>query len=85
MLLELSSSDEPVWTYFDSQHKHILDQMEKAYHTSLNTVKDSLSKNSHGSSPDSLKNTLMSELYFSVAAVESKQADTIIGAPLSKS
>lgn len=31
ILLELQGNDEPLWTYFDSQHKHIMEQMNKAY------------------------------------------------------
>ncbi|TEB31864.1 hypothetical protein FA13DRAFT_1754665 [Coprinellus micaceus] len=31
ILLELQSTDEPVWTYFDSHHKHIIDEMNNAY------------------------------------------------------
>lgn len=29
--MELGSSDEPVWTYFDSQHSYIMKQMNVAY------------------------------------------------------
>ena len=40
ILLELNpASDEPVWTYFDSQHKHILDRMTSVYQTAVAEVK----------------------------------------------
>lgn len=40
ILLELSpASDEPVWTYFDSQHKHILDRMTSVYQAAIVEVK----------------------------------------------
>jgi exocyst complex component 2 len=31
ILLELSNSDGPIWVYFDSQHKHILQRVETTY------------------------------------------------------
>ena len=31
--------EDPVWTYFDAQHKFILDQMKKAYQVALAVVK----------------------------------------------
>jgi len=30
--------EDPVWTYFDAQHKFILDQMNKSYHAALAVV-----------------------------------------------
>jgi exocyst complex component 2 len=38
VLSELQSSDEPVWMYFDSHHKHILDQMTNVYQFSMATI-----------------------------------------------
>lgn len=39
ILTELSPSEEPIWAYFDAQHKHILSQMREAYDTSAAAVK----------------------------------------------
>ncbi|KAH9036875.1 exocyst complex component Sec5-domain-containing protein [Lactarius pseudohatsudake] len=39
ILLELNMPEDPVWTYFDAQHKFILDQMQKAYQMALAAVK----------------------------------------------
>ena len=39
ILLELNMPEDPVWTYFDAQHKFILDQMKKAYQVALAAVK----------------------------------------------
>jgi exocyst complex component 2 len=39
ILLELNMPEDPVWTYFDAQHKFILDQMKKAYQVALAVVK----------------------------------------------
>jgi exocyst complex component 2 len=39
ILLELGSSDEPIWTYFDSQYKHILEQMNVSYQSALANIR----------------------------------------------
>lgn len=39
ILTELSPSEEPIWAYFDAQHKHILSQMREVYDTSAAAVK----------------------------------------------
>ncbi|PPQ75995.1 hypothetical protein CVT26_005947, partial [Gymnopilus dilepis] len=38
VLAELQSNDDPIWTYFDTHHKHILDAMNKSYRSSVNVV-----------------------------------------------
>lgn len=38
-MLELGATDDPVWTYFDSQHKFILNQMNQAYKTAMATIR----------------------------------------------
>jgi exocyst complex component 2 len=30
--------EDPVWTYFDAQHKFILDQMKKTYQAAVDVV-----------------------------------------------
>jgi Exocyst complex component Sec5 len=35
ILLELSTSDKPIWVYFDSQHKHILQRVKSVYDIAL--------------------------------------------------
>lgn len=39
ILLELNSNDDPVWTYFDGQHKFILNRMKTAYHAGVSSIK----------------------------------------------
>jgi len=41
-LLELQSSDDPVWTYFDSHHTHIMDKMSGSYRSSIKLVEGTL-------------------------------------------
>lgn len=39
ILLDLQNSDDSVWTFFDSQHKLIMDQMNNHYKTSVTNIK----------------------------------------------
>lgn len=39
ILMELITSDEPVWTYFDAQHKYILEQMRDTYDAAKSSIK----------------------------------------------
>ena len=36
--MELNPNEEPVWTYFDAQHKSIVDQMKEAYAAGRSSV-----------------------------------------------
>ncbi|KAF9266066.1 hypothetical protein L218DRAFT_956455 [Marasmius fiardii PR-910] len=79
LLLELSSSDDPVWTYFDSQHKHILDQMNKAYRSSVTTVNVAREKTAGDiPGPESMSAFLANQLQIAITALEAKQSDTAI-------
>ncbi|KAL0576081.1 Exocyst complex component S5 [Marasmius crinis-equi] len=79
LLLELSSNDDPIWTYFDSQHKHIMDQMNKAYRSStvaVNVAREKTAAELPG--PDSLTAMLANQLQIAIAAVEAKQTDAAV-------
>ncbi len=39
ILLELSTNEEPMWTYFDSQHKLIMTHMKETFEISVDTIK----------------------------------------------
>ena len=39
ILYEFSSSDDPAWSYFDAQHKHIMQNMRDVYTTAVSTIK----------------------------------------------
>jgi exocyst complex component 2 len=39
ILLELSTSDEPVWAYFDGQHKYIMRQMRETYNSAISKIR----------------------------------------------
>ena len=42
ILYEFSTLDDPAWTYFDSQHKHIMQSMRDTYNVGLRTVEGSI-------------------------------------------
>ena len=39
ILYEFSSSDDPAWSYFDAQHKHIMQNMRDVYTTAVGIIK----------------------------------------------
>ena len=60
VLSELQSSDDPVWMYFDSHHKHILDQITNVYQSSVSTIEgkpeeESFSHSANGKDSDQEK------------------------------
>jgi len=61
VLSELQLSDDPVWMYFDSHHKHILDQITNVYQSSVGTIEgkpegESFSHSANGKDSDQEKN-----------------------------
>lgn len=36
--MELQLNDDPIWLYFDSHHKQIIDQMNQAYDTAVRSI-----------------------------------------------
>ena len=38
VLLEMQAVDDPIWTYFDSQHKYILSEMNKIHRSSVASI-----------------------------------------------
>ena len=36
--MDLNTAEDPMWTFFDSQHKYITDQMNTAYKTAVAKV-----------------------------------------------
>ncbi|PSR78598.1 hypothetical protein PHLCEN_2v7345 [Hermanssonia centrifuga] len=78
ILLELSTNEEPMWTYFDSQHKLIMTHMKETFQISVDTIKDIHSKSTKATGPDILTAVLASQLRVCTAALESKQSEMII-------
>ncbi|KAK7439305.1 Exocyst complex component S5 [Stygiomarasmius scandens] len=79
LLVEIPSNEEPAWTYFDGQHKYIMNQMNKSYRSSLAAVHAALEKATpEVTGPDSMTNILVSQLQQSITALEAKQPDTVV-------
>ncbi|EIW55516.1 uncharacterized protein TRAVEDRAFT_73389 [Trametes versicolor FP-101664 SS1] len=79
ILCEFNTSDDPAWTYFDAQHKHIMQHMREAYATAVKSIQGIVDK-SPVTSPDtlSLNRELASQLQDCVYALETKQPDSVV-------
>ncbi|OBZ78171.1 Exocyst complex component 2 [Grifola frondosa] len=79
ILLELNTSEDPAWTYFDAQHKYIIQNMQETYNTAVKTIKMLLQKAStEGMTSESLNNNLAAQLQTCVLVLESRQSDMVI-------
>ncbi|KAH9849599.1 exocyst complex component Sec5-domain-containing protein [Lenzites betulinus] len=79
ILYEFNSSDDPAWSYFDAQHKHIMQNMRDAYTTAVKTIQGLNDKApTYSSDHMALNRELASQLQACVHAVESKQSDAAI-------
>jgi exocyst complex component 2 len=97
ILLELSVADDPAWTYFDGQHKYIMNQMNASYKAALTSIRseyphmilfsinvvllaDIRERNSPPiPSSDALNTVLTQQLQTCIAALETKQLESLIG------
>ncbi|KAJ3732617.1 exocyst complex component sec5 [Lentinula guzmanii] len=77
LLIELPFTEDPAWTYFDSQHKYILEQMNKTFRISTAAVTTASEKSIHNAG-DSITDSLATQLQQSISALEAKQPDAII-------
>ncbi|KAI5996502.1 exocyst complex component Sec5-domain-containing protein [Pisolithus orientalis] len=79
ILLELNPSQDPIWTYFDSHHSHVLDKMNATYRAGLANVRTALDQEAPDTSgPDALNASLASQLGLCLAALDTKQSDLTI-------
>ncbi|KAH9019422.1 exocyst complex component Sec5-domain-containing protein [Lactarius hengduanensis] len=79
ILLELNMPEDPVWTYFDAQHKFILDQMQKAYQMALAAVKRKRDANTvPAQDSDSLKPLIAAQLKTCVASLKANKQEQVI-------
>ncbi|TFK71888.1 hypothetical protein BDN72DRAFT_837032 [Pluteus cervinus] len=78
-LLELQPNDEPMWIYFDSQHKYILTQMKKSYEAAVASLETTLDKLfAESPSPEAVAIQISAELQASVHAIDNKLTDAVI-------
>ncbi|KAG6861289.1 hypothetical protein C0995_001843 [Termitomyces sp. Mi166 len=78
VLLDLPAGDDPVWIYFDSQHKHILEEMKKTYRSATAVIQSTIEKTSLEGEPGSLTSHIAGQLQTAMIALEAKQAESII-------
>lgn len=79
ILLELNVPEDPIWTYFDSQHKRIMDRMSAAYRTGVSNIDATKSRTTPDlSSPNALRQILSAQLQVCIVALESKAPEAII-------
>ncbi|KAJ6631115.1 exocyst complex component Sec5-domain-containing protein [Mycena sp. CBHHK59/15] len=79
ILLELQTNDDPVWTYFDSQHAYIIKQMNVSYKTAVASIRATLEKSEPDNpSPDNLTSILAAQLQIAIGALDNKQSDTVV-------
>ncbi|KXN89146.1 Exocyst complex component 2 [Leucoagaricus sp. SymC.cos] len=77
ILLELQGNDDPLWTYFDSQHKQIMEQMNKTYQKAKLIVQTELERTR---TEDAILTTLlMTQLRTAVLGLEQKQPEANFG------
>ncbi|KAF8222395.1 hypothetical protein L208DRAFT_1413490 [Tricholoma matsutake] len=78
ILLDLQPTDDPIWTFFDSQHKHILEQMNKGYQAAVAAISSSVETSYLDKAPEATRTLLALELQNAILALETKQSDAII-------
>ncbi|KAG2750394.1 hypothetical protein P692DRAFT_20776441 [Suillus brevipes Sb2] len=79
ILLELNVPEDPIWTYFDSQHKRIMDRMSAAYRTGVSNIDATKSRTTPElSSPNALRQILAAQLQVCIVALESKTPEVVI-------
>ncbi|KNZ82265.1 Exocyst complex component 2 [Termitomyces sp. J132] len=78
VLLDLPVGEDPIWIYFDSQHKHILEEMKKANRSATAMIQSAIEKTTLEDEPGSLTLYIAGQLQTAMIALEAKQADSII-------
>ncbi|OJA13320.1 hypothetical protein AZE42_08619 [Rhizopogon vesiculosus] len=79
ILLELNASGDPIWTYFDSQHKHIMDRMRTTCRAGVTHIDVTKSRTTPDlSSPNALRQILGAQLHVCIAALENKSSEVIV-------
>ncbi|KAL1668690.1 exocyst complex component Sec5-domain-containing protein [Schizophyllum commune] len=76
ILMDLNTAEDPMWTFFDSQHKYITDQMNTAYKTAVAKVQEV--HDQHETDQTQMTALIAAELRVAVAALETKQPETVL-------
>ncbi|KAJ7770499.1 exocyst complex component sec5 [Mycena metata] len=79
LLMDIQTNDDPVWTYFDSQHKYIIKQMNTSYKTATSSIRTALEKSEpDNASSDNLTSILAAQLQIALAALDNKQSEAAV-------
>ncbi|KAI0776491.1 exocyst complex component Sec5-domain-containing protein [Irpex lacteus] len=79
ILSELSPNEEHVWAYFDAQHKYILTSMADTYQSATNGIRAAHEKATASvNAPEVLTTAITAQLKLCLAALESKQPETVL-------
>ncbi|KAL1705960.1 exocyst complex component Sec5-domain-containing protein [Schizophyllum commune] len=76
ILMDLNTAEDPMWTFFDSQHKYITDQMNTAYRTAVAKVQEV--HDQHETDQTQMTTLIAAELRVAVAALETKQPEAVL-------
>ncbi|KAL1716688.1 exocyst complex component Sec5-domain-containing protein [Schizophyllum commune] len=76
ILMDLNTAEDPMWTFFDSQHKYITDQMNTAYKTAVAKVQEV--HDQHETDHTQMTALIAAELRVAVAALETKQPEAVL-------
>lgn len=79
ILMELQLNDDPVWLYFDSHHKQIMDQMNQAYQAAVRSIEAIIQKtNPDASDSAALTASLAAQSQTAVLGLEAKESDAAV-------
>ncbi|KAJ7039787.1 exocyst complex component sec5 [Mycena alexandri] len=79
LLMDIQTNDDPVWTYFDSQHKYIIKQMNTSYKTAVSSIRAALEKSEpDNASQDNLTSIIAAQLQIALAALDNKQSEAAV-------
>ncbi|KAJ3514703.1 hypothetical protein NLJ89_g2225 [Agrocybe chaxingu] len=77
-LLEFQAGDDPVWTYFDSHHTHIMNQMSSAHRASVATIEESLEASGIKRGNMTLESSLEMQLQTVMRHLEDREVDVVL-------
>ncbi|KAJ6571717.1 exocyst complex component Sec5-domain-containing protein [Mycena capillaripes] len=79
LLMDIQTNEDPVWTFFDSQHAYIIKQMNTSYKTAVSSIRASLEKSEpDDASPNNLTSILAAQLQIAVGALDNKQSEAAV-------
>ncbi|KAJ6486945.1 exocyst complex component sec5 [Mycena sanguinolenta] len=79
LLMDIQTNEDPVWTYFDSQHAYIIKQMNTSYKASVAAIRASLEKSEpDASNSEHLTLVIAAQLQIAIGALDNKQSEAAI-------